>query len=955
MDTKAIWAFINDVMGELPTVRRTLTACLTQGFSPESLETIEAYLSSTYKSAEDLELKEIAEICNAIVEEISTTLESERNGIDDRKALDLLAKLEAALLNASLSDENCLLDLDGHFETSHDDPFLTILAEPETIYEAEPTSFDQSESEPELDGFEIDDELLEIFATEAEELLTNMETSLESLANDPDNKDSLWEIRRNAHTFKGSAGIVGLKQLSELAHRVEDLLDRLAEAKSGSNDRIFELLRSSTDCLRALTNGEKSPSLFRQISQLYYDFDGVLARLNEPQPTIAVAITVDESAAELENVIVATEPVVTIPVPEVFISASAPTDKVFATVAEDHSNSRTSHSRSVVRVSLDRLDELVNIVRDMIISRSVFEQRLKDLERQIEDLHNTTRRLQTTSTKLEVDFEASMLDSDRTPIFGTNVYGQIPSFPRQNGFDDLEFDKYTDFHQSTRELAETASDTFAINTALDAMKGSFEVLFDEQRRLVEDLQVKLMRIRMVKFDSLSTRLQRAVRVTCEEENKQAEVSISNEHLEVDTQILDSLVEPLMHLLKNAVVHGIESPDVRSLVGKPERGNIRVAVANEETHIVITISDDGRGIAPAAIRDKAVSMGLISAEKAEELSDEESLELIFLPGLTTAEKVNLSAGRGVGMSIVKESIQAQKGMISIEAVPQKGTTFTVRMPLALATTNVLLVKAANQSYALPLKQIRHIAELNESNLKQNCKTNEFEIGGSTFPIVRLCDHLNGHSAPHESLTGTNVLMVQNADRAYALSVDDVLRTEEVVIKSLGRPLDSIKGILGAAILGNGELVPILDLPVLLKKKAKKKRSEKTVDEKPPISVMIVDDSPSVRHLTSKVIVGAGWNVMTAKDGIDAIEQLNAAPMLPSVILSDIEMPRMDGYEFAASLQRSEKFSPIPIVMITSRSADKHREKAFESGISQYLTKPYDDRELIDTIKILANVT
>jgi len=958
MDPSLYPAFIDQAMKRLPEIRSQLIIDTKASLPPEALAAISEHLQSILGSAQILELSEIAELTSLIDTEIHAAANRDTDAERFKTSLELIGKLETTLLKASLDEEYFSLDIEDFVDFS--DEFELNIPDSTLADNSTPTQPAAESSETaELEGFEVDDELLEIFAEEAEGLLSNMERSLETLANEPNDKDSLWEIRRNAHTFKGSAGIVGLKQLSELAHRVEDLLDRLAESNSGSNQRIIELLHASTNCLKALTKGENSQELFHQISQLYYDFDGVLAHLNEPD---AVALSdINEETIEAAVEIVSEETPVTsipIPIPEAFISKNKLAEKVFAMLQDEGTQSKTNPSRSVVRVSLDRLDELVNIVRDMIISRSAFEQRIRDLERQIEDLHNTTRRLQSTSSKLEVDFEASMLSTDRSTILNA-PFGR-PNRPSDlpAGFDELEFDQYTEFHQTTRELAEASSDTFAINTALDVLKGNFEVLFSEQHRLVEDLQEKLMRIRMVEFDSLASRLQRAVRVTCEEEKKKAELTIVNQHLEVDTQILDSLIEPLMHLLKNSVVHGIESPDVRHLMGKPEMGSIKVVVSNEETHIVLTVSDDGRGIDPAAIREKAVSLGLLAPETAGALSDEEALELIFLPGLSTAEKLNLSAGRGVGMSIVKESIEAQKGSVSISSTPQKGTTFTVRMPLTLAITKALLVVARRQRYALPLKQIRHIAELTENNVKTSGDEFIFELGGAAFPIARLGSYLGDGTTSKDDLIGSNVLLIQAMDKTIALSVDGVAGTEEIVIKSLGRPLNEIKGIVGAAILGNGQLVPILDVTAILKKR---KEIERMASALPPrseteeIFVMIVDDSPSVRHLTSKVIVNAGWNVITAKDGLDALEQLKAASTLPKVILSDIEMPRMDGYEFAASIQRSENFSKIPVVMITSRAADKHREKAYESGVSQYLTKPYDDRELVNTIKVLGNIT
>ena len=953
MGSNLLQSFLGQALQQIPAIRRSLTSAASG--AEADLGTVRVQLNEIVSAALSLDQGEIAEFAAAAESEIVSA-----SGIES--GLSLLSKLEASLLRSMLEDESFSLDLDESevtFAQTEEEPIAFVFDPSETaetseaeIFAAEdPVEFETQTfaSESEEDEFEVDAELLDIFAEEAEELLQSIDANLTNLANDRNDSNSLWEIRRNAHTFKGSAGIVGLKQLSEVAHRVEDLLDRLAETKCGANDQIIELLHRSTGCLKALVNGERSEELFRSISQLYYDFDSVLGSLNKVSATTAGVVTQTPEAdvvigeALNEHARTATP---STPLDQAIL------DRLFGATAGEAFVPKPAASRSVVRVSLDRLDDLIRITRDMLIGRSVFEQNLKSLERQIDDLHNTTRRLQTTSTKLEIDFEASMMGSGSSVTQRGNLTNPVG----QSSFDELEFDKYTDFHQSTRELAETTSDTFSINASLDLLRGGFESVFDEQRRLIDELQEWLLHVRMVEFGSLSPRLQRAVRVTCDEEHKKAELRIVNESVEVDTQILDSLIEPLMHLLKNSVAHGIEDTDTRRLMGKPETGSIEIAVENDETHIVLRVSDDGRGISPEAVKEKAIALGQLTEAQATELSDEEAIELIFTQGLSTAEKLNLSAGRGVGMSIIKESIAAGRGSISIESTSLKGTTFVVRMPLALAVTKVLLTKVSNRTYALPLRPITHIAELTE-DLFAGIDGKKVDILGKKLPLYQLPAFLGNESVEPAGLLGRSALVYESADRSCAIAVEEVLTTEEVVIKPLARPLDKINGILGAAILGNGELVPIIDMHSLLRKKT---HSTQTAVAPPPprektVSILIVDDSPSVRHMTSKVIKAAGWEPRTAKDGLDALEQLKACDDLPAIILSDIEMPRMDGYEFAASLQRSEKFSHIPVIMITSRTAEKHREKALESGVSQYLTKPYEDRELIDSIKILANLT
>ncbi len=840
-----------------------------------------------------------------------------------RNILDQISGIEALLAGIRMSQEDFTVGLSELVDSS----FETLSPREETVAEI-PEFAEPDQSVDDDDNFEVDAELLEVFAEEAEDLLKNIETNLARLVSTPDDKEALWEIRRNAHTFKGSAGIVGLKRPSEMAHRVEDLLDRLVEAEHGSHEGIIPLLFTATECLRSLAAGENTSTLSATISTLYQDIDKAVEEIENPQPKEAL---VQAAAATT-----AAQPASLTPEPE--------------------KGRKAAETRSIVRVSLDKLDDLVNIIRDLVVSRSVFEQKLSEFDHQIDDLHNATRRLQSTNSRLEVDFEAALLETDR----GTGPNLSVPGATRDSlldpsveQFDSLEFDRYTEFHQAIRELSETSSDTFAINTSLEALKEDLGSLFDHQRRLIDAVQEKVMRIRLVAFGTLKTRLDRSVRVTCDEEDKKAEIFVENEQLEVDTQILDSLIEPLLHLLKNAVVHGIESPEMRRLLGKSETGRIGVKLTSEETHVVLTVSDDGGGIATGSLKDKAVTAGIISPQIAETMSDDDANELIFLPGLTTAQKLNLNAGRGVGMNIVKESVESQKGTISLHSVPHRGTTFTVRLPLPLAVTTALLVRSGMNTFAVPFKLVNHVIELlpDEITWRQGsafCKTGKEEI--ALRHIEELAE-MEGRIQKNASVTA---FVVDAPDGQCAIAVDNVIRSEEIVIKPLGRPLDKINGLLGASILGNGQLVTILDLPYLLARSPKPKQTEEPPKERSAeLSIMVVDDSPSVRLMTSKVIKGAGWNVVTAKDGVDALEILRASNELPAVILSDIEMPRMGGFELVSSLKEDDTLKSIPVIVISSRAGDKHRDKAFDAGVAEYLVKPYSEWELIQKIKRLSD--
>ena len=413
----------------------------------------------------------------------------------------------------------------------------------------------------------------------------------------------------------------------------------------------------------------------------------------------------------------------------------------------------------------------------------------------------------------------------------------------------------------------------------------------------------------------------------------------------------------MHLLRNAVAHGIELPETRRLLGKSEVGKIHVQVKSEETHIILKISDDGRGIFADGLKEKAVRNGLITGAQAEQMSRDEAFSLIFLAGLTTADKISQIAGRGVGMNIVKQNIARQKGTIAIESAMQKGTTFTVRLPVTMAITRALLIKTGEQTFAFPLKLVKQASEISATDYEATENKNTLSIGGADYSVFYL-SKLLGLPDQKPKNEKVSLLLLENLETPSALIVDEICKTEEIVIKQLGNPLQNLPELLGATILGDGSVVPVLDLVYLLTRKVESPKSkvqspkmatEKILrTQKSALNILIVDDSPSVRHLTSNIIKNAGWTAILAKDGLEALEILQESRELPDAILSDVEMPRMDGYEFLSSLKRQENLRLIPVVMITSRANQKHRQKAFDLGVSEYLTKPFDDAKLIQII-------
>jgi chemosensory pili system protein ChpA (sensor histidine kinase/response regulator) len=504
-------------------------------------------------------------------------------------------------------------------------------------------------------------------------------------------------------------------------------------------------------------------------------------------------------------------------------------------------------------------------------------------------------------------------------------------------------------HESLRELAETAADAADVSTAVEDLNAELEQLFRTQRRTIDTLQEQILRARRVNFGRLRPRLERIVRLTAADEGKLVELHFDNEDAEIDTQLLDSLTEPLQHLLKNAVVHGIETPEARRLLGKAETGSVTVQLDDRETHIEISVSDDGSGIAPEAIVEKAIRSGHLSPDAARGMNEQDRTNLIFTKGLTTAEKLDLNAGRGIGMSIVKERVESLGGSIGVRSLLYGGTRFSLRLPLKLALTNALIVGVGREKIAVPMKNIDRIVEFSATDIFARDADEFVEILGKHYLLRPLSKVLGWSEDAWDADRTITALIVSGPSTDWAVTVDNLIRSEEVVIKPLGPPLDVVPNLIGAAELSTGEAAAIVDLRGLLRANT----AYAPLDLTPAARdqgrvVMVVDDSPSVRHMTGSVLSKAGLEVIAAKDGVDALEKLEHARNLPEVIFTDIEMPRLGGLELAARLKSSDAFSAIPVIVITSRSAEKHRELAKEAGVADYLTKPFADTDLIDAV-------
>lgn len=594
------------------------------------------------------------------------------------------------------------------------------------------------------------------------------------------------------------------------------------------------------------------------------------------------------------------------------------------------------------RIDAELLEDLLNASGEISIYHSRLAQQVTTINFNLLELEQTVSRLRSQLRKLEIETEAQILNRHQDDS-------------RDDDFDPLELDRYSTIQQLSRALAESANDVGSIKDLLQSLTGDADTLLVQQSRVTAELQDGLMRTRMVPFQRHVPRLTRLVRQTAAECGKQAELQVEGANGELDRQVLEKMLAPFEHMLRNAVVHGIESSEYRQAGAKPPIGRITVRLHREGSEMVIDVSDDGAGLDVAAIRSKAFEEGLLAADA--RISDEEVMELILTPGFSTAGELTQSAGRGVGMDVVANEIKKLGGSLRITSIPKQGTNFTIRLPFTLAITQALIVRCGDETFALPLPTVEGVARVPRSKIDEMLATDDavLEYGEQAYRLQHLGLAVGGSATrlPDDD-SAVPLILVRSSDKSIAILTDEMLTSREIVVKSVGPQLASVRGLAGATILGDGSVVLILDVSSLVRGDGPiveiRDSRPAPVEDRPLI--LVVDDSITVRRVTERFLQRRGLRVQTAKDGIDAIEKLQDEK--PSVILLDIEMPRMDGYEFATHVRNDERFADTPIIMITSRVSEKHKARAIEIGVNDYLGKPYQDYQLLEAMERYLNV-
>jgi chemosensory pili system protein ChpA (sensor histidine kinase/response regulator) len=754
---------------------------------------------------------------------------------------------------------------------------------------------------------EIDGQLLPIFLEESNDLQPQIGNSLRAWRNNPEDAKPASELQRTLHTLKGSARMAGAMRLGELVHRMED---RVVSAMKGKRDgALWDELDSYADRIGSALERLRS--------------GGVEMETAVPAPAAEAQVPAQQAA-----------------VAEAQVPAPAA-----AEVAQPETP--IERATAMLRVRSDTVDRLVNEAGEISVARSRIDAELRSFKTALTDMSDSVLRLRRQLREIEIQAESQM--EARVAL----------AKDMAEKFDPLEFDRFTRFQELTRFMGESVHDVQTVQQTLLKNLDEIASAMSAQAYLNRDLQQSLMAIRMVPFSSIANRLYRIVRQTSKELNKRANLDIQGGEVELDRSVLDRMTAPFEHLLRNAIAHGLESQEERTREGKEALGQVQVSLAQEGNEVVFSVSDDGAGINLNRLRHRAQELGLV--QPGATISDEDAMLLIFNAGISTATEVTEISGRGVGMDVVRNEIVALGGQISVHSERGKGTRFTIRLPLTLAVAQILMARAGPEYYAIPSVMVEQVLHVKPDALENAYHSGHIEWQDRSYALRYLPRLLGNEEQQIESRMHNPVLLLRSGDQRMALQVDELLGNQETVVKNIGPQLARLPGVAGATVLGSGRVVLILNPIALIQRIVVTSKAaavspaepvERAVEAEPYVIplVMVVDDSLTVRKVTSRMLTRAGYEVVTAKDGVDALEQLTQ--ITPAVMLLDVEMPRMDGFELTKQIRRDPKLHDLPILMITSRTAEKHRDYALELGVNAYFGKPFQEEELLQQISAFA---
>jgi chemosensory pili system protein ChpA (sensor histidine kinase/response regulator) len=815
----------------------------------------------------------------------------------------------------------------------------------ETVTQPVVPALQEAEIEVEADA-SYDPEIASIFSEEATELLEESQSSFQGISLTEPRSDEFAALKRPLHTLKGGARMAGVIAMGDLAHELESLIIGIELGNVPPSHQAREALQLSLDALGQMRDLLSQGKPVAHARALLARVRGLIG--GESPEVVEAPVASNVIKLPLPEPVAVAEPanleVVAAPTPQPESPIAAPPERpaaferllAAAAVPPGREPTAPPERAEMARVDADLLNQLLNQAGEVSIARARVEQQLASVEFNLGELSRTVTRLKEQLSKLEIETEAQILHRHETE-----------SGPRTD-FDPLELDRYSSIQQFSRALAETASDVASIQSLLESQASEAQNLLQQQGRTITEVQNGLMRTRMVSFQRHVQRLSRIVRQAAADTGKKAELTVEGASGELDRQVLERMLPPFEHLLRNAVVHGIESPEQRAAAGKPEVGLIHLALRREGAEVIIDVRDDGAGMNIEAIRSKALSLGMIRPDQA--LTDEEAMQLILEPGFSTAENLTQAAGRGVGMDVVATEVKKLGGALHMESTPGQGSRFIIRLPFTLAVSHALIVRIGDEYYALPLPTVEGVVRVPREEVQQHLQNDapSYVYGGHKYRFQPLGGFVGMEAGPLPDDEPTlPVVLVRAGELSTGLVAEELIGSREIVVKPVGPQIASIRGISGATILGDGRIVVILDIGALVRAGWRSRMQAVPREKLDRRAVaLVVDDSITVRRVTQRLLERNGMRVLTARDGMDAVSVMEEH--VPDVVLLDIEMPRMDGYEVAAHMRANERLRNVPIIMITSRVGEKHRARALELGVDEYLGKPYQESQLLEAI-------
>lgn len=826
---------------------------------------------------------------------------------------------------------------------------------------------DALDDEDDIDAVDaVDPELFPIFEEEGQELIPQLQSRLREWMRRPTEAAAASACMRTLHTLKGGARLAGAMRLGEMAHRLETAIEHLigrGHASAADVERLVGRVDAIETRFEMLRRGEVDHSQPMALDSPPADEKAEQPKVATamaplvamPEVTVPVQPASAPEPAEPAAVQPAAAPSIAAPVaaarpPAPIASASIDWSRFSAAsggpaAAPVDPAAAAANSQAAVRVRSQLLDRLVSHAGEVSITRSRIESDVAQLKSALGDLTENLERLRRQLRDLELQAE-------------TQISSRMEAAKASSQeFDPLEMDRFTRFQELTRMMAESVNDVATVQRGLQRTLQSTEDELAAQARLTRDLQDDLLRTRMVEFESMSERLYRLVRQAAKETGKQVRLDIVGGAIEIDRGVLDRMTGAFEHLLRNCVTHGIESPAARAAASKDPTGSIVITLTQEGNEVSVEFRDDGAGLNLPRIREKGRALGLITA--ASSPSDAELANLIFMPGFSTADAVTGLAGRGVGMDVVRADVNAMGGRIETATAAGRGTSFRLVLPLTTAVTQVVMLRCGEFKVAVPSTLVEIVKRSPQTELETAYATSAFRIDDRSLPFFWLGALLQANARSAPATRSQPVVIIRSAAQRIALHVDEVLGNQEVVVKNLGPQLARLPGLAGMTLLPSGEPALIYNpvaLATLYGESAWAMTRAAIASPETPVAaqsaepqaplVLVVDDSLTVRRVTQRLLQREGYRVTLAKDGLEGLEKLNEER--PAVLLSDIEMPRMDGFDLVRNLRADPKLADLPVIMITSRIAQKHRDYAAELGVDHYLGKPYAEEDLLSLV-------